>query len=86
MSSEQESDKPAVYQIQVQGRLGETWSGWFNDMAITSEKAGDGSAVTTLTGPVIDQVALRGILNRIWNLNLTLIRVSRIEMDTQDEA
>jgi hypothetical protein len=78
VSSDRESDKPEVYQIKVQGRLGETWSRWFDDMAITFEKTGNGSTLTTLTGPVIDQVALRGILDKIWNLNLTLIHVSRI--------
>jgi hypothetical protein len=86
MSGDPESDRREVYQIKVQGRLGETWSSWFHDMAITSEEASDGSAVTTLTGPVVDQAALRGVLDRIWNLNLNLIYVSRIETGVGDDS
>ena len=86
MSSDRESDKPEVYQIKVQGRLGETWSRWFDDMAITFEETGDRSTLTTLTGPVVDQVALRGILDKIWNLNLTLIHVSRIESGGRNQT
>lgn len=61
-----------TYQIQVQGRLDEDWSDWFSGMTVTFE-----SGVTTLTGPVADQAALRGILTRIWDLNLTLLSVTR---------
>jgi hypothetical protein len=68
---------PIVYQIKVQGRLDESWSGWFNSMAITFE--GD---TTTLTGAVVDQAALRGILSRLWDLNLALISVNPIESDS----
>jgi osmotically-inducible protein OsmY len=63
---------PTTYQIQVQGRLDEDWSVWFSGMTVTSE-----GGVTTLTGPVADQAALRGILTRIWDLNLTLLSVTR---------
>ena len=62
-----------VYQIKVQGRLDESWSSWFNSMTIAAE--GD---TTTLTGAVVDQAALRGILSRLWDLNLALISVNRI--------
>jgi hypothetical protein len=86
VSSDQESDRPEVYRIKVQGRLGETWSRWFDDMAVTFEEAGDGSTLTTLTGPVVDQVALRSILDKIWNLNLTLIHVSRIETGGRNQT
>jgi hypothetical protein len=73
-------DQAAVYQIQVQGKLDERWSDWFNGMTITVESESDGPPITTLTGPVADQAALRGILSKIWDLNLTLITVTRIEM------
>ena len=65
--------QPAVYQIKMQGRLDESWSGWFNGMAVTSD--GD---TTTLTGAVADQSALRGILSKLWDLNLVLISVIRL--------
>jgi hypothetical protein len=63
-----------AYQIKVQGKLDEKWSGWFSGMALTFD--GD---VTTLTGAVTDQSALRGLLSRIWDLNLTLISIQRIK-------
>ena len=63
-----------VYQIKVHGRLDESWSGWFNGMTITFE-----GNTTTLTGAVVDQAALRGILSRLWDLNLALISVNQIE-------
>jgi len=64
---------PAWYQIQVDGTLDERWSDWFGDLAI--ETQGD---VTTLTGPVADQAALRGMLSKMWDLNLTLISVTLV--------
>jgi hypothetical protein len=73
MNSDQDAQH-MIYQIKVQGRLDETWSGWFNSMTITFE--GD---TTTLTGAVVDQAALRGILSGLWDLNLALISVNPIE-------
>ena len=75
MSEGNEWDGQAAYQIRVQGKLDKCWADWFNGMTITSE-----SGITTLTGAVIDQARLRGILSKIWDLNLTLISVNRIEM------
>lgn len=67
-----------VYCITVQGQLDESWSNWLGGMSIAVERADEGVPVTTLTGPVVDQPALRGILNRLWDLNLTLISVNTI--------
>ena len=79
MESKQETDGAWVYQIKVQGRLAENWSAWFNGLSMACEEAGETAApVTTLTGVVADQAALRGVLTRIWNLNLTLISVVRL--------
>ncbi len=63
-----------IYQIKVQGRLDESWSGWFDRLVITVE-----GNTTTLTGAVVDQAALRGLLSRLWDLNLALISVNPIE-------
>ena len=71
-------DQAAVYQIKVQGKLDESWSDWLSGMRITFE-----SGITTVTGPVADQSALRGILSKIWDLNLMLISVTRIETDSE---
>jgi len=75
------SGQQAVYQIKVQGRLDECWSDWFNGMAITFEGESDGPTVTTLTGAVVDQAKLRGMLAKIWDLNLALMSVNRIESE-----
>ena len=68
----------AVYRIKVNGVLDRKWSDWFNGVTITCESASDGSPVTTLTG-VADQARLRGILSKIWDLNLTVISVTRVD-------
>jgi hypothetical protein len=71
-------DKPKIYQIDVQGRLDESWSDWLDGMTINVKKHSDGSDVTTITGAVVDQAALHGILNRIRDLNLPLLSVQLI--------
>jgi len=73
-------DRPVTYQIKVEGRLNEGWSDWFSGMAVALE-----NDVTILTGAVADQAALRGILTNIWDLNLTLISVSQLEMEMRLE-
>ena len=67
------------YRVQVQGPISERWTDWFDGMTITIEQGSDGAQVTTLTGTVVDQAALRGILVKLWDLNLTLISVTRVE-------
>lgn len=69
------SDQPAVYRIQVQGRLREGWSDWFDGMTLEVDTIAQGLTVTTLTGPVADQAALHGRLMRIRDLGLTLLAV-----------
>jgi len=75
------SEQPARYQIKVWGRLDEKWSDWFNGMRLTFETTSNGPPITALTGAVADQAKLRGMLSKIWDLNLTVISVSRIESD-----
>jgi hypothetical protein len=77
MEKHPDPNGPMTYLIQVEGKLDEGWSEWFRGMTVTFERAGDGSPITTLTGPVADQAALRGILNRIWDLHLTVLSVTR---------
>ncbi|MFC1878423.1 hypothetical protein ACFLZW_00780 [Chloroflexota bacterium] len=67
------------YQIQVQGWLSERWA-TFNGMAVTiNNRAADAPPIATLTGPVVDQAALRGVINKLWDLNLALVSVQRLE-------
>ena len=67
------------YEIRVQGSISERWINWFEGMTLQIEPASDGSQITKLSGPLRDQAALRGLLIKLWNLNLTLISVSRVE-------
>jgi hypothetical protein len=69
----------ACYEIRILGRLDEQWSSWFNGLTISSQKKGSDIPITTLTVRVPDQAQLRGILNKIWDLNLTLISVINFE-------
>jgi hypothetical protein len=78
--TDQRSSAPAVYRIRMEGVLDEKWSDWFNGMGIAFERTGDGPPITTLTGAVADQAKLRGMLSKIWDLNLTLISVVRLEL------
>jgi len=64
-----------TYQITVNGRLDESWSEWLGGMAIAFAKGCDGSNITILTGEVVDQAALHGVLNRIRDLNILLLSV-----------
>jgi len=66
---------PTLYRIRVQGHLRPAWSEWFDGMAISLEENGD----TTLSGLVMDQPALHGLLIRVRDLGLTLISVSQVE-------
>jgi len=74
------------YQIRVQGWIGERWADWFDGITMTYEGTQDHLPVTILTSPVVDQSALRGILTRIWDLNLTVISVNQVEMDSTSEG
>jgi hypothetical protein len=78
MSYDRESERPDIYQIKVLGQLKESWSDWLGGMAITSEHTGSGVSITTLIGVVDDQARLRGILCKIWDLNLVVVAVNRI--------
>ncbi len=79
-----EGDRPAAYEIQVVGQVDPRWSDWFDGMTFSST-TGD-SPVTTMTGLVADQAALRGLLTKIWNLNLTVISVLRMPAAGQQNS
>ena len=68
----------AIYRIRVRGQLDDTWSQWFSGLTLTCEQVSDGPSITTLTGAVADQPKLRGILARMWDLNLTVLSVERL--------
>jgi hypothetical protein len=71
--------KPQTYKITSQGRLDDSWQHWFANFTIVCEEDSRGRALTTLTGKVSDQAALRGILIKLWDLNLSLDSVQRVD-------
>jgi hypothetical protein len=64
-----------VYQIRLKGHLDNQWTDWFEGLTITLEEDGD----TLLTGPVIDQSALHGLLRKVRDLGMPLVSVSPVE-------
>jgi hypothetical protein len=59
-----DSDAPQIYQIRLEGHLSRQWTDWFDGLAITQTAEGD----TLLTGPVVDQAALHGVLKKVRDL------------------
>jgi hypothetical protein len=74
-SIQTEPVQPAIYQIRVQGHLDSQWTDWFEGMIITLEENGD----TLLTGPVIDQAALYGLLKKVRDLGISLVSVVPVQ-------
>lgn len=73
MKGKNAATESIIYEIKVQGALDDSWSDWFSGMAISYAEG-----VTTLRGKVIDQSVLRGMLSKIWDLNLTLISINQV--------
>ena len=66
-------DKSYIYEIRIEGHLTDQWSDWFEGLAIHNDSRGE----MCLSGPLPDQAALLGVLNKIQALNLTLVAVLR---------
>lgn len=78
MDQRPENKELTIYEFQVQGVLDDCWADWFNGMRIRHERQRDAHPVTILTGKVVDQVALHGILAKIRDLNLKLISMRKL--------
>ena len=73
-------DRLAVYQIRLRGHLDPLWSDWFDGLAITWR---DGD--TLLTGAVVDQAALHGLIRRTRDLGLPLLSINRVRAGTEPD-
>lgn len=86
MTDEQQANPDAnqqtVYQFRIKGHLGTQWMGWFEGLTVTLEEDGN----TLLSGPVIDQSAMHGILKKIRDLGMPLLSVNSVETRTQDTS
>lgn len=71
-----------VYQIRIKGHLDSQWKDWFEGLTLTMEDNGD----TLLTGPVVDQAALHGLLKKVRDLAIPLLSVIHVESGLPDMA
>ncbi|MGA7732476.1 MAG: hypothetical protein WCD37_14550 [Chloroflexia bacterium] len=76
-NSQIDPNQPMVYEIRIKGHLGLQWTDWFGGLTITLEDNGD----TFLTGTVVDQAALHGLLKKVRDLGMPLISVIRVRPD-----
>jgi len=81
MSNELDPSQPIVYQIRLKGHLDSRWTDWFEGLTITLEDDGD----TLLTGPVVDQAALHGLLKKVRDLGMSLVSVGPVEPSQADQ-
>jgi hypothetical protein len=79
MSHTSNSDQPVVYEIRIAGHLPPQWSDWFAGFTVTLEPDG----TTLLSGPVVDQAALYGLLKKVRDLGMPLVAVNRIAQGEQ---
>ena len=70
-------DESAFYRICFLGMLDSSWSAMLGDMLVTTERPGDNSCITTLSGHLADQAALMGVLNLAYDLGMVLLLVER---------
>jgi hypothetical protein len=73
--------EPGLYEIRLKGHLDDRWTAWFDGLTITREDNGE----TRLTGPVVDQAALHGLLRKVRDLGLPLIAVIQIDPKQANE-
>jgi hypothetical protein len=75
-------DPAMIYEIRIKGRLGQQWRTWFEGLTITQADNGE----TLITGPVVDQAALYGLLRKVRDLGLPLISVTQVQPGQSDST
>ena len=81
LASTEDRYEPGSYEIRIKGHLDKRWAAWFEGMTITLEEDGD----TLLTGPVIDQAALHGLLKKVRDLGIPLLSVNLVQSQSKKE-
>ena len=79
MSTSQDHE-PGLYEIRVRGHLESRWAAWFDGMSLTHEPDG----TTNISGPVVDQAALHGLLHTLRDTGLPLVSVAQVARDHPD--
>ena len=77
-----EASQSGIYKIKLKGHLDDQWTDWFAGLTITLEENG----ITVLTGPVVDQAALFGLLKKVRDLGLPLVSIDCVEPGTEDQS
>jgi hypothetical protein len=79
---DEKHNRHPYYEIRLKGHLDARWSEWFEGLTITLEEDGD----TLLTGPLVDQPALHGLLKKVRDLGIPLVSVSPLEHGQVDQS
>jgi hypothetical protein len=79
-ASIEDHHEPQLYEIRIKGHLDNRWANWFEGLTITALDNGE----TLLTGPVVDQAALHGLLRKVRDLGLPLLSVIPVEPEQAD--
>ena len=75
LNTQPDSLEPMIYQIRIRGHLDSQWTDWFEGLSITLEENGD----TLLSGPVVDQAALHGLLKKVRDMGMSLVSVVPVQ-------
>jgi hypothetical protein len=81
-ASTEDQYEPRLYEIRIKGHLDDRWSDLFGGLTITLEENGD----NLLTGPVVDQAALHGLLKKVRDLGMLLVSVRPLERGQADQS
>ena len=77
-----DQDESGLYEIRIKGLLDDRWASWFEGLTLTREDNGE----TLLTGPVVDQAALHGLLRKVRDLGVPLLSVTRVKRGQADAS